>query len=79
VRLTAGRAKLSQVEQALCFLAGANSIFSSDTETMLTRAVPSPSYEADREMLALLGLKVREPFRSCPNPRAAELAGAATA
>ncbi|MDB9376862.1 biotin synthase BioB, partial [Nodularia sphaerocarpa] len=30
VRLSAGRARLSQVEQALCFMAGANSIFSSD-------------------------------------------------
>ena len=40
VRLSAGRARLSLAEQALCFLAGANSIFSSDTKSMLTRAVP---------------------------------------
>jgi biotin synthase len=62
VRLTAGRAKLSQVEQAFCFFAGANSIFSSETQTMLTKAVPSPSYDADKELLDLLGLKMREPF-----------------
>ncbi|MFN4845294.1 MAG: biotin synthase BioB, partial [Dolichospermum sp.] len=36
VRLSAGRARLSQVEQALCFMAGANSIFSSDDHKMLT-------------------------------------------
>lgn len=63
VRLTAGRARLSEVEQAFCFLAGANSIFSSETQTMLTKAVPSPSYDADRALLDLLGLKMREPFQ----------------
>jgi biotin synthase len=77
VRLTAGRARLSQVEQAFCFLAGANSIFSSETQTMLTKAVPSPSYDADKQLLDLLGLTAREPFQSCPNPRAADLAATA--
>jgi biotin synthase len=77
VRLTAGRAKLSQVEQAFCFLAGANSIFSSETQTMLTKAVPSPSYDADKQLLDLLGLTAREPFQSTPNPRVNELATAA--
>jgi biotin synthase len=62
VRLTAGRAKLSAVEQAFCFLAGANSIFSSETQTMLTKAVPSPSYDADKALLDVLGLTMREPF-----------------
>ncbi len=74
VRLTAGRAKLSPVEQAFCFLAGANSIFSSETETMLTKAVPSPSYDADKVLLDLLGMSMREPFQSTPNPRKVELA-----
>src|SRR5207247_3048479 len=64
VRLSAGRAKLSLAEQALCFLAGANSIFSSDTKTMLTKAVPSPDYDADRAMFDLLGLRMRPPFES---------------
>ena len=64
VRLSAGRARLSLAEQALCFLAGANSIFSSDTKSMLTRAVPSPDYDADHAMLNLLGLRLRPPFES---------------
>lgn len=63
VRLSAGRAKMSVSDQALCFLAGANSIFSSDDGKMLTRAVPSPDYDADKELLDLLGLKPRAPFK----------------
>jgi biotin synthase len=59
VRLSAGRAKLSVSDQALCFLAGANSIFSSDNGQMLTKAVPSPNYNADAELLGLLGLRAR--------------------
>ena len=62
VRLTAGRVKLDKTAQALCFLAGANSIFSSETEFMLTKAVPSPSYESDKALLTALGLIPREPF-----------------
>ncbi|MBK1986714.1 biotin synthase BioB [Sphaerospermopsis aphanizomenoides BCCUSP55] len=63
VRLSAGRAKLSQVEQALCFMAGANSIFSSDDNKMLTVTTPCPDYDADQEMLNLLGLEMRPPFQ----------------
>ncbi|MGA3067327.1 MAG: biotin synthase BioB [Tepidisphaeraceae bacterium] len=63
VRLSAGRAKLSVSDQALCFLAGANSIFSSDNGQMLTIAVPSPKYDADRALLDLLGLRPRPPFK----------------
>ncbi|MEI2578976.1 biotin synthase BioB [Scytonema sp. PRP1] len=62
VRLSAGRARLSQVEQTLCFLAGANSIFSSDNGHMLTVTTPCPGYNTDQEMLNLLGLEVRSPF-----------------
>ncbi|BAZ31959.1 biotin synthase [Cylindrospermum sp. NIES-4074] len=61
VRLSAGRAKLSQVEQAFCFMAGANSIFSSDDKKMLTVTTPCPDYDTDREMLNLLGLEMRPP------------------
>lgn len=64
VRLSAGRSKMSPSEQALCFMAGANSIFSSDTRVMLTSAVPSPDYDADRALLQTLGLKMRPPFKS---------------
>ena len=63
VRLTAGRVKLDDTAQALCFMAGANSIFSSETEFMLTKAVPSPSYDRDTELLKALGLRMREPFK----------------
>jgi biotin synthase len=63
VRLSAGRARLSVAEQAFCFFAGANSIFSSETETMLTKAVPSPGYDADRAMLEVLGLRPRPAFK----------------
>jgi biotin synthase len=62
VRLSAGRAKLSHVEQALCFLAGANSIFSSDDGHMLTVTTPCPGYNTDQEMLDLLGLEMRPAF-----------------
>jgi biotin synthase len=62
VRLSAGRAGLSASEQALCFLAGANSVFSSETRSMLTSAVPSPDYEADGQLLGQLGLRMKEPF-----------------
>jgi len=66
VRLSAGRAKMSVSDQALCFLAGANSIFSSDSKSMLTRAVPSPDYDQDREMLELLGLQPRPAYDANP-------------
>jgi biotin synthase len=75
VRLTAGRVKLNPTAQALCFLAGANSIFSSETEFMLTKAVPSPSYQADQALLSALGLVPREPFVNPNSARAAALAG----
>ncbi len=63
VRLSAGRAKLSVSDQALCFMAGANSIFSSENGQMLTLAVPSPKYDADAALLGVLGMKARPPFK----------------
>ena len=63
VRLSAGRARFSASEQALCFMAGANSFFSSDTKVMLTSAVPSPAYDEDKALLNLLGMKMRPPFK----------------
>ena len=74
VRLTAGRVTLDATAQALCFLAGANSIFSSETEFMLTKAVPSPSYDADRVLLESLGMTLRPAFANPNSPRAAECA-----
>jgi biotin synthase len=52
VRLSAGRRELGDAIQALCFLAGANSIFYGDR--LLTTG--NPDVEADRALLAKLGL-----------------------
>ena len=52
VRLSAGRRELGEAAQALCFLAGANSIFSGD-ELLTT---PNPSEDADAALFAKLGL-----------------------
>lgn len=59
VRLSAGRTDMSIAEQALCFLAGANSIFAGDK--LLT--TPNPSFEEDNEMFKLLGLFPRKAFK----------------
>ena len=59
VRLSAGRTDMSVAEQALCFMAGANSIFAG--EKLLT--TPNPSFEEDHVMFQLLGLKPREAFK----------------
>ncbi len=64
VRLSAGRDRLSPAEQTLCFMAGANSFFSSDENKMLTSAVPCADYEADKSLLEALGLTIRPPFQS---------------
>ena len=53
VRLSAGRRELSEAAQALCFLAGANSIFFGDT--LLT--TPNPEPQQDEALLAKLGLR----------------------
>jgi biotin synthase len=60
VRLSAGRTEMSIAEQALCFLAGANSIFAG--EKLLT--TPNPSFEEDKAMFDLLGLKPRAAFKA---------------
>ena len=53
VRLSAGREDMSSELQALCFLAGANSIFYGDK--LLTTG--NPEAERDRELFGKLGLK----------------------
>ena len=52
VRLSAGRTSLSPEAQALCFMAGANSVFMG--ERLLT--TPNPAVEADRRLFDDLGL-----------------------
>ncbi len=59
VRLSAGREGMSMEAQALCFLAGANSIFAGDK--LLT--TPNPDYQDDQQMFDILGLVSREPFK----------------
>ena len=57
VRLSAGRLSLSDEAQALCFLAGANSIFLGDR--LLT--TPNPDVDDDRRLLDKLGMRLQEP------------------
>ena len=54
VRLSAGRLSLSDEAQALCFLAGANSVFLGDR--LLT--TPNPEAATDQHLLAKLGLRL---------------------
>jgi biotin synthase len=54
VRLSAGRSEMSTTEQAWCFMAGANSIFTSESEELLV--TPNPKLDEDRSMFELLGL-----------------------
>ena len=59
VRLSAGRTRMSLEGQALCFLAGASSIFAGDK--LLT--TPNPDFNEDMEMFRLLGLTPKEAFK----------------
>jgi biotin synthase len=56
VRLSAGRLSLSDEAQALCFLAGANSVFLG--ERLLT--TPNPGQDADRRLFERLGLELTD-------------------
>ncbi len=71
VRLSAGRESMSEATQALCFMAGANSIFTGDK--LLTAA--NAGDDKDAAMLAKLGLvpmETEEPLRACKALEAAE-------
>ena len=59
VRLSAGRETMSDAVQALCFLAGANSIFYG--ERLLT--TPNPQTAKDRSLFERLGLTARDAAR----------------
>lgn len=59
VRLSAGRVRMSTEEQALCFMAGANSIFAGDK--LLT--TPNNEKSDDQKMFDLLGIKPRKAFK----------------
>ena len=71
VRLSAGRESMSEATQALCFLAGANSIFTGDK--LLT--APNAGDDHDAALFAKLGLTAlrgEEPMRACGCAEAAE-------
>ena len=52
VRLSAGRESMSEEMQALCFLAGANSVFFG--EKLLT--TPNPGEDSDMKLMSKLGM-----------------------
>jgi biotin synthase len=56
VRLSAGRLTLSEEAQALCFLAGANSVFLGDK--LLT--TPNPGQDADTRLFERLGMRLTQ-------------------
>lgn len=64
VRLSAGRESMSEATQALCFLAGANSIFTGDK--LLTTANAGDSKDAALfAKLGLVPMQAEEPMRQC--------------
>ena len=68
VRLSAGRTNMSREGQAMCFFAGANSIFAGDK--LLT--TPNPDVADDMKMFELLGLKPQKPFVKVAQPETVE-------
>ncbi len=70
VRLSAGRTQMTKEGQALCFFAGANSIFAGDK--LLT--TPNPDINEDKELFELLGLQAQKPFLKKTQPKTVEAA-----
>ena len=68
VRLSAGRLQMTREGQAMCFFAGANSIFSGDK--LLT--TPNPNANDDMKMFELLGLIPQKPFIKKMQPQTVE-------
>jgi len=64
IRLSAGRTQMSQEAQALCFFAGASSVFAGDK--LLT--TPNPDYNEDAELFKILGLNAKAPFQDGEQP-----------
>ncbi|WP_242156228.1 biotin synthase BioB [Aestuariivivens sediminis] len=65
VRLSAGRTQMTREGQAMCFFAGANSIFAGDK--LLT--TPNPDVHEDMEMFEVLGLHPQKPFLKHVHPQ----------
>lgn len=68
VRLSAGRTQMSKEGQAMCFFAGANSIFAGDK--LLT--TPNPDVHEDMKMFELLGMNPQKPFTKKVQPQTVE-------
>ncbi|MBC3756801.1 biotin synthase BioB [Hyunsoonleella sp. SJ7] len=68
VRLSAGRTQMTREGQAMCFFAGANSIFAGDK--LLT--TPNPDVNEDMEMFKQLGLNPQKPFTKKVQPQTVE-------
>ncbi len=68
VRLSAGRTEMSREGQAMCFFAGANSIFAGDK--LLT--TPNPDVNEDLKMFEMLGLNTQKPFTKKSQPKTVE-------
>jgi len=68
VRLSAGRTQMSREGQAMCFFAGANSIFAGDK--LLT--TPNPDVNEDMKMFETLGLQPQKPFIKLMQPQTVE-------
>lgn len=64
VRLSAGRERMTDEGQALCFLAGATSIFAGDT--LLT--TPNPEVNRDKQLFQTLNIKPRKSFKDGDKP-----------
>jgi biotin synthase len=64
IRLSAGRTEMSQEGQALCFMAGASSIFAGDK--LLT--TPNPEFNEDADLFKILGLTPKAPFQDGAQP-----------
>lgn len=69
VRLSAGREEMPETMQALCFLAGANSMFYGDK--LLTTS--NPQAEKDRALLDRLGMRCSTEAELTPSDAAAKV------
>jgi len=64
IRLSAGRTQMTQEAQALCFFAGASSLFAGDK--LLT--TPNLEFNEDKALFGVLGLKSKLPFQDGEQP-----------
>ena len=70
VRLSAGRTQMTDEGQALCFLAGAGSIFAGDK--LLT--TPNPEFNKEMALFSALGLVPKAPYKKDDKPQIDEAA-----